>query len=149
MSQPPPPDRHRDRGSAAAISIAIVFPAVTVLVLALAQAAMVAAARAVALASAEEGLRIARARSGTPTRGDAAATSFAARQPVLLTPTIFVSGTTTITVTVHGYAPSLLPGVHLAVSGTARGPHERLTTESRGSTTRVWPPGPARTGAAP
>jgi hypothetical protein len=120
----------RDGGSAA-ISIAIIFPAVAILFLALAQAVMVAAAREVALSAAEDGLRVARARNGTLPRGQAAAATFAHREPVLLSPTATASGTTTITVQVHGYAPSLLPGVHLRIEGTARGARERFTTPEK------------------
>jgi hypothetical protein len=122
----PTPDRPADDGSAA-VTIAIIFPAIAVLFLAMAQAVMVAAAHDVAMSSAEEGLRVARAHDSTFSRGQAAATAFARQEPVLLSPRIAVSGTTTVTVNVHGRAPSLLPGVHLAVAGTARGPREVFT----------------------
>ncbi|WP_395108093.1 hypothetical protein [Actinomadura sp. SCN-SB] len=122
-----PCPRRTDAGSAA-ISIAIVFPAIAMLFLALAQAVMVAAAREVALSSAEEGLRVARAHDGTPAQGQNAAIRFARREPVLGSPAITVSGTTTITVQVRGRAPSILPGVHLDVSESARGARERFTT---------------------
>ena len=42
--------------------------------------------------------------------------------------TISIHNGNTITVTVHGSAPSLLPGVHLSTSGTAVGARERFTT---------------------
>ncbi|WP_131740479.1 pilus assembly protein [Actinomadura roseirufa] len=98
------------------------------LFLALAQAVMVAVAREVALAAAQEGLRVARARHGTRHQGHAAAQAFARREPVLQTPTVTVSGGTTLAVRVTGHAPSLLPGVHIAVARTARGARERFTT---------------------
>jgi hypothetical protein len=119
-----------DTGSAA-ISIAIIFPAIALLFLALAQVVMLAAAHEVALASAEEGLRVARAHDSTLRRGQTAAISFAHHEPVLLAPQVNVTGTTTITVTVHGSAPSLLPGAHLSTSGTAIGARERFTTDQR------------------
>ena len=122
-----PPGPAGDTGSAA-ISIAIIFPAIGLLFLALAQAVMLAAAHAVALASAEEGLRVARAHNSTLLRGQTAAISFAHHEPVLLAPQANLTGTTVITVTVHGNAPSLLPGLHLSTAGTATGARERFTT---------------------
>ena len=132
MTASPEPDRPADHGSAS-ISIAIVFPAIAVLFLALAQAVMLAAAHDVAVSAAEEGLRVARAHNSTLNRGQAAAITFARHEPVLLTPQVTASGTTTITVTVHGDAPSLLPGVHLSTAGTAAGVRERFTTPGRPS----------------
>ncbi|RAY12958.1 pilus assembly protein [Actinomadura craniellae] len=117
----------RDRGSAA-VSIAIVFPAVALLFLALVQAVMVSVAQDVALAAAEEGLRVARAHRGTHAQGHIAAAGFARREPVLLSPVVTVSGTTTIAVRVAGHAPSVLPGMRIAVTQTARGARERFTT---------------------
>ncbi|MCO5999778.1 hypothetical protein [Actinoallomurus rhizosphaericola] len=110
------------------MSIAIVFPAIALLFLALAQAVMVAAAHQVALAAAEDGLRLARAHHGTLAGGRTAAIAFARQEPVLLAPQAAVAGTNVITVTVHGRAPSLVPGVHLAVTATARGAREVFTT---------------------
>ena len=129
------PRRHQ-RGDAgtATISIAIIFPAIAVLILALAQAVLVATARDVALSAAEEGLRIARAHGGTLQGGRSAAIAFARHEPMLLSPGVVATGTASVTVTVHGHAPSLLPGVHLAVSGTARGVREDFTVDTRGFT---------------
>ncbi|WP_329522170.1 pilus assembly protein [Spirillospora sp. NBC_01491] len=118
---------HGEDGSAT-VSIAIVFPAAGVLFLALAQAVMVSVARDVALAAAEEGLRTARGHEGTPAQGHAAAADFARHEPVLQSPSVSVSGTTTVSVRVSGRAPSVLPGVHIAVSQAAHGPRERFTT---------------------
>jgi Flp pilus assembly protein TadG len=133
MTNAPTPERPApDRGSAS-VSIAIIFPAIALLFLALAQAVMLAAAHDVAVGSAEEGLRVARAHNSTLARGKNAAIVFAHHEPVLLAPHVTASGTTTITVTVHGSAPSLLPGVHLSTSGTAAGARERFTIEPAGS----------------
>ncbi|MFV2216483.1 pilus assembly protein [Actinomadura sp. LOL_016] len=115
-----------DAGSAS-VAIAIVFPAVALLLLALAQAVLVSVARDVALAAAEEGLRAARAHHGTPAQGHAAALAFARAEPVLQTPKTTVTGQNTIIVRVSGYAPSLLPGVRIDVTRTARGARERFT----------------------
>jgi hypothetical protein len=111
--------RSDDRGSAS-VTIAIVFPAIATLFLALTQAVMVSVARDVAQAAAEEGLRVARAHRGSHAAGQAAADGFARREPV--------SGSTTLTVRVTGHAPTVLPGMHIAVSRTARGARERFTT---------------------
>ncbi|MBO2465985.1 TadE/TadG family type IV pilus assembly protein [Actinomadura violacea] len=125
--------RQRDRGSAT-VATAITFPAVGLLFLALTQAVMVSVARDVAQSAAEEGLRVARARQGTFAGGRAAAASFARDEPVLQAPAVTVSGANTIAVRVTGSAPSLLPGVNITVSRTARGARERFTTPSAGPT---------------
>ncbi|MWA06497.1 pilus assembly protein [Actinomadura sp. LD22] len=121
-------ERPGDTGSAT-VAVAITFPAVGLLFLALAQAVMVSVARDVAQAAAEEGLRAARAKEGSTSRGLTAAQSFAHHEPVLQAPAVSVSGTNTIAVRVTGRAPSLLPGVHITVRRTARGVRERFTTE--------------------
>lgn len=132
MTRPnPPAGRERDDGSAT-VTAAIVFPAVGLLFLVLVQAVLVSVARDVALSAAEEGLRVARARHGTAAQGQAAATRFARAEPVLQTPTATVSGTTTITVHVTGSAPSILPGVNIGFTRTARGARERFTVDSPG-----------------
>lgn len=130
----------RDAGSAT-VTAAIVFPAVGVLFLTLVQAVMLSVARDVALSAAEEGLRVARARSGTAAQGQAAATRFARAEPVLQEPVVTVSGATTITVQVTGSAPSILPGVAIEITRTARGPHERFTVDTRRSDQKDAVPG--------
>ncbi|GGU89799.1 hypothetical protein GCM10010182_00260 [Actinomadura cremea] len=115
-----------DTGSAT-VAIAIVFPAVGLLFLALAQAVLVSVARGIALAAAEEGLRVARAYEHTPAQGRSAAEAFADAEPVLRAPSVTVTDGATVTVRVNGRAPSLLPGVHIDISRTARGPRERFT----------------------
>jgi hypothetical protein len=122
-----PSRRRRDEGSAS-VAVAITFPAVGLLFLALAQAVMVSVARDVALAAAEEGLRIARAQHGTAAQGRTAAEAFARHEPVLQAPAVAVSGTANIAVRVTGEAPSVLPGVHIDISRTARGVRETFTT---------------------
>lgn len=123
----------REQGSST-VTAAIIFPAVGLLFLTLAQAVMVSIARDIAQSAAEEGLRVARARHGTPAGGHNAALDFARREPVLQSPTATVSGSTAIAVRVTGRAPSILPGVHIAVDRTARGARERFTTEETGPT---------------
>jgi ABC-type Fe3+-hydroxamate transport system substrate-binding protein len=134
-----------ERGSAS-VSIAIIFPAIALLFLALAQAVMVSAAHQVALAAAEEGLRVARAHHGTASAGRTAAAAFARHEPVLSNPQVTVAGSTTVTVIVHGRAPSLLPGVPMAVGATARGARERFTTETPGLANPSGPPNLGRQG---
>lgn len=119
--------RQRDAGSAT-VAMAIVFPAVALLFLATAQAVLVSAARDIALASAEEALRVARAEHGTPAQGHTAALAFAAHEPVLQSAAVTVTGGTTITVQVTGTAPSLFPGLRIAVHQSARGAREHFTT---------------------
>ncbi|TMQ92745.1 pilus assembly protein [Actinomadura soli] len=108
------------------------FPAVGLLFLVLVQAVLVSVARNVALSAAEEGLRVARARHGTAAQGQAAAARSARAEPVLQAPAVTVSGTTTITVHVTGSAPSILPGVDIGFTRTARGARERFTIDTRG-----------------
>jgi hypothetical protein len=127
MTNCPSPQQPADQGSAS-VSIAIIFPAIALLFLALAQAVMLAAAHDVAVASAEEGLRAARAHDHTLPQGQDAAIAFAHHEPVLSAPHVTASGAMTITVTVQGTVPSLLPGLHLSTSGTAAGARERFTT---------------------
>lgn len=124
------PTARRDAGSATVTAV-IVFPAVGVLFLGLVQAVMVSVARDVALSAAEEGLRVARARHGTAAAGRSAASSFAGAEPVLRSPSVSVSGATTLTVRVTGSAPSILPGVNIKISRTARGARERFTIPER------------------
>ncbi|GAA4242412.1 hypothetical protein GCM10022254_75330 [Actinomadura meridiana] len=119
--------RRGDKGSAT-VATAITFPVVGLLFLALVQAVMVSVARDVAQSSAEEGLRVARARHGTFAQGRAVAVSFAREEPVLRSPAVTVSGANTVSVRVTGRAPSLLPGVSITVSRTARGARERFST---------------------
>ncbi|WP_395107560.1 TadE family protein [Actinomadura sp. SCN-SB] len=119
--------RGRDEGSAA-VSIAIVFPAIGLLFLALVQAVLVSVAQDIALGAAEEGLRVARARHGTHSAGRDAAAGFAAQEPVLQTPSVTVTGTYTVIVSVHGSAPSVVPGMRFRVERTVRGARERFTT---------------------
>lgn len=119
-----------DAGSASVVSIAIVFPPIATLVLAGAQAMMVAAAHNVALGAAEEGLRVARAHQATLASGQAAALDFTRQELVLADPTVTITGTTSITVIVHGNAPSLL-GLHFRITGQARGPAEHFTTDTQ------------------
>lgn len=125
--QRPTGSHHRDAGSAT-VSIAIVFPAVGVLFLALIQAVLVSVAQDVALGAAEEGLRVARARHGTHAGGHHAAAGFARQEPVLQSPSVTVTGTNTITVRVHGSAPSVVPGMRFRIERTVRGARERFTT---------------------
>ncbi len=115
-----------DRGSTTVTAV-IVFPAVGVLFLVLAQTVMVSVARDVALSAAEEGLRVARAREGGAAQGRSAALEFARAEPILRSPSVALSGTTTIAVQVSGSAPSILPGLDFAVTRTVRGPRERFT----------------------
>jgi len=110
--------------------MAIIFPAIAVLVLAFAQAALVAAARNVALASAEEGLRIARARGATLAQGQTAAAAFARREPMLTSVSIAVAGGDTVEVRVRGRALSILPGVRLSINEVARGARERFVART-------------------
>ncbi|TDB96927.1 hypothetical protein [Actinomadura sp. 7K534] len=70
---------------------------------------------------------MARAREGGAAQGRSAALEFARAEPILRSPSVALSGTTTIAVQVSGSAPSILPGLDFAITRTVRGPRERFT----------------------
>ena len=85
----------------------------------------------VAEAAAQEAVEAAQAERAGPASGRAAARSLLSGLGGLRTPATNVRRTaTTVTARVTGQAPQLIPGVDLAVSGSAEGPAERFIPET-------------------
>jgi hypothetical protein len=121
--------RARERGStvvAAAIAFTIIIP----LLAACFQAALWFAARDAALSAALRGVDAARAEDGTLAAGLATACQYArtAATGILRGPSCEGSGGNTITITVTGAAPAILPLFPAAVSEQAQGAREQFTT---------------------
>ncbi|MCB2178203.1 MAG: pilus assembly protein [Actinomycetales bacterium] len=124
------PLRSGDRGSTS-LEIAIVFPVLLVLITAVIQYGLWFHARSVALTAAEEGVTAARTTGAPAGAGTDRALTFVAEHASasLLDPTAHQTATPTeVTVTVTGRSLAVLPGLAMAVTGTASGPVERLTT---------------------
>jgi Flp pilus assembly protein TadG len=120
-----------DRGSAT-LEIVVLFPAVLLATFGLVQGALYYHARDVALAAAADGLTAARSRTGSAEDGRRAASAFLRRaggEHVLAAPAVRSERTaTTATVSVHGHALSLVPGVPgWDIQQAASGPVERFT----------------------
>jgi Flp pilus assembly protein TadG len=131
-SHPGPRAPHRPGGpddGSGTLEFVILIPVLLLVLFGITQGAFWYHARNLALAAATEGLQTARTEQGTPAKGEQAATSFLARAGGLDTSTVAIDKTpTTVTVTVTGTAPSILPGLmNLSVSQTATGPVERFT----------------------
>jgi hypothetical protein len=113
----------------ATLQYVVIFPFFMLLIGAAFQGALWFAARNAALAAAQEGLRAARAQTGTPLAGQSAATSYASQvaNGQLEGASVHVSlgANQTIMVRVTGRVPSFLPGVNLRVLQVASGPKER------------------------
>lgn len=132
--------RHRlrsDRG-ASAVEAVILYPVVLLLIFATVQAGLFYYGRATALAAAQQGLQAARVETGSTTTGLGAAQEFLGEagsgggllDNVTITPTRTAA---TTTVTVSATIPSLVPGATFAVSQTATGTVERVTTRTGGA----------------
>jgi Flp pilus assembly protein TadG len=118
-----------ERGSAT-VEAAIVFPVVLFLIFGIIQGALWFHARHVALGAAQEGARVVAAEDGGD--GEARAREFITNLTggTLIRNVIIRESATvqTATVTVHGQAPSLIPGIDgLPVTQTATAPVERFT----------------------
>ena len=113
---------------AAAIAFTIILP----LLAACFQAALWFAARDAALSAAQQGVQAARAENAPLGAGLAAACAYArtAAAGILRGASCTGSAGNTITVTVTGHAPSLVPLFPAAVTEQAQGPRERFTTRT-------------------
>ncbi|MFC0039560.1 TadE/TadG family type IV pilus assembly protein [Actinomadura rayongensis] len=107
----------------------IVFPSVLLAVLVALNAGLWFHARNIALSAAEEGVRVARTHA-EPGDGVQAARRFAIESGdgILIQPKATLGGNAdTVEITVTGEAVSLVPGLTLSISQTARAPRERFT----------------------
>lgn len=123
-----------ERGSTS-LELVVAFPLVLLLIFGGLQAALYYHARNVALSAAQEGLRVARAESGSAATGAARAQEFvneAGGPDVLSQLTVSPSRTTTAaSITVAGRSFSVLPGIPgFWVTQTAEAPVERFTTRT-------------------
>lgn len=118
-----------DRG-AAATELAIAMPLLLVLVLASVHLALWFHARQIVSAAAQEAARSARAYEATDSDGYARAeqilTSLGSRS--VTDPTVTITRSSgTVTATVTGQSPAVIPGLVLDVSATTRSPIEEFT----------------------
>ena len=114
------------------MEMAIVLPAFLALLFGIIQGGLFFHARTVALAAAQEGVRAASSLDATPADGSSAAREFLTKAggPLTLTGTSVTPtrNATEASVTVSGYAPSVLPGWDgPRVVQTASAPVERVT----------------------
>lgn len=125
--------RRDDRGSSV-IAAAIAFTIILPLLAACFQAALWFAARDAALSAAQQGVQAARAENAPLGAGLAAACAYARTAAAGILRGASCTGsagnTITITVTVTGHAPSLVPLFPAAVTEQAQGPRERFTTRT-------------------
>jgi Flp pilus assembly protein TadG len=123
--------RRDDRGSSV-IAAAIAFTIILPLLAACFQAALWFAARDAALSAAQQGVQAARAENATLGAGLAAACAYARTAAAGILRGASCTGSTgnTVTVTVTGHAPSLVPLFPAAVTEQAQGPRERFTTRT-------------------
>ncbi|HEY5015293.1 MAG TPA: pilus assembly protein [Streptosporangiaceae bacterium] len=121
----------RDSG-ALLLSYIIVMPAFLASLMFIAQASLWYLARSAALAAARQGVDAARVPGSSTSAGQNAALQFAQRSAsgFLLNPGTSANGSTatTITITVSGRAPTIVPGMLLNVTQVAQAPVERFTT---------------------
>jgi hypothetical protein len=119
--------RRNDRG-ALALGYVAVLPFVFLFIMVIVQASFWFLAREAALAAARQGADAARTLGASPAAGAAAALAFARQsgRGYLDHPTASSVGSTarTVSVTVTGLAPSLVPGLVVAVSETVEAPTE-------------------------
>jgi Flp pilus assembly protein TadG len=122
---------HDDRGSVS-VELVILLPALFAVMFLGMQAALYYHARTVAIAAAQEGARTAGGEHSRAADGAAAASAFVADaggDDALLAASATAARTaTTATVTVRGFALSVIPGWRPEIKQSATVPLERLTT---------------------
>ena len=125
--------RH-ERGSAT-LQTVLVMPLLLLLITAIVQFALWYHAVHIALAAAQDGARAARVEGGTTQAGRARAQQLLDQlgTGVLTDTTITATrDVDTARVEVHGYAPQLIPGLHLPVSAASAGKVERFRANNDG-----------------
>ena len=127
--------RRRLRGEEgiATTEAVLVTPVLLLLVMTVFQFGLWYHAQHVATAAAEEGARTARAEQGTASAGRARAESFLDQAGRTIVQDRTVAATRTadrVTVTVHGTAVAVIPGLHLSVDATATSPVERFDPDT-------------------
>lgn len=127
--------RPGERGSTS-LELVVLFPVLLLIIFGLIQGALWYHARNVASGAAQEGVRVARAETGSTDAGRARAEGFltdAGGADVLTDPVVQVSGDAErVRVVVTGRSISVLPGVPgPLVEQSAAGPVERFTSRTR------------------
>ncbi|WP_307804141.1 TadE/TadG family type IV pilus assembly protein [Micromonospora echinofusca] len=128
----PPSADDRERG-ASPVELAILFPTIMLLLFGSIQVATVFLARSVALNAAQIGVNSTRVLGGASEEdGEAQARQFVDRAGDWLAPTTVdvEKGDVEVNATVSGRALSLIPGLTITVTQTARGPRERFTEDA-------------------
>ena len=124
-----PPDSCR---GATTTELVISFPVVLLIVLLALQFGLLLHAAQIAEAAAHEAVEAAQAEQAGVAAGHAAARSLLSELGALRSPRVDVErSASTVTSRVTGHAQQLVPGVGLAVSGSAEGPVERFIPERR------------------
>jgi Flp pilus assembly protein TadG len=120
---------------ALALSYVVILPVFLAGIMVIVQASTWYLARQAALAAARHGADVARTANPPPGSGAQAAVNFAtsAAPGFLLRPaaTVLVSADHTVTVTVTGRAPSLVPGLPIHISEVVTAPVERFVAAGR------------------
>jgi Flp pilus assembly protein TadG len=115
---------------ALSLSYAIILPVVLLFIMIVVQASFWFLAREAALAAARQGADAARALGASDAAGPVAALAFARNSGsgYLLDPAVTMTGSTrtTVSVTVSGHVPSLVPGLGVNVSETVQVPVEEF-----------------------
>ena len=123
---------HGDEGIATTEAV-LVTPVLLLLVMTVLQFGLWYHAQHVATAAAEEGARTARAERGTAAAGEARAEAFLEQtgRTIIQDRTVTAARSTdTATVTVHGTAVAVIPGLRLAVNASATSPVERFEPDT-------------------
>ena len=128
-SQPNSPDAQRGHGDhgSASTELVIAMPALLLLVLASVHLGLWYHARHIASAAAEEGARAASFASANTTAGPSEASQFIDQvgPNVLIDRQITLDRTaTTVTVTITGHSPAVIPGLTMTVTASATAPRE-------------------------
>lgn len=121
--------RISERGSVT-VEMVVLAPVLMLLLLGGVHAGLVFHARSIAIAAAQTGARTAAAHTGTLASGVSAARAFAAQHGDTPLAGVGVTGqrtATTVTITVSGHTPALVPGLDTAISQSAVLPVERIT----------------------
>ena len=131
LRRPGTSSRRGDRGSVT-IELVILLPALFAVMFLGTQAALYHHARTVAIAAAQEGARVAGAENGNKAAGATAAADFVADaggDDVLTSATMAAHRSATrATVTVSGFALTVIPGWRPQIRQSASVPVERLTS---------------------
>ena len=114
------------------VAAAIAFTVILPLLAACFQAALWFAARDAALSAAQQGIQAARAQNATLATGTAAACAYAKTAAAGFLRGTSCTGSTgnTITITVTGTAPAIVPLFPAQVTEQAQAPRERFTTRT-------------------